>query len=115
MEIEHEAGSLVELWINIKVTIDLHRHLAADGQSETVAFRQVSHLKERLEHVFALLLRDTTTGIRYQELMGMGATLLIVKPDIATLWCIERRIIQQVTQDMRNILLVNLGTEVGHT
>ena len=49
MEIEHEAGSLVELWINIKVTIDLHRHLAADGQSETGAFRQVSHLKERLE------------------------------------------------------------------
>lgn len=63
VEIEHETGSLVELGIDIEVAIDLQCHLATDRQSESVAFRQVSHLKEGLEHVFALLLRDTTASI----------------------------------------------------
>jgi hypothetical protein len=39
VEIEHKAGSLVELRIDIAVAIDLQRHLTADGQSESVAFR----------------------------------------------------------------------------
>ena len=109
MKIEDETGAFGKVRIDIKVTIHLQGHLLAGGKAEAIACSKIPDFEERLKDVLALLFRDALTRIRYEELMGLGTTFFVLQPDVAALWGIFCCIVQQMEQDVRNVLLIDIG------
>ena len=112
MEIQHEAGALGERRIDAELAVHVQGHLSANRQAEAVAQGEVTDLHKRFEQIVALLFRDSVTRVRHQELVDMGATLLVFKPDRSACRRIFGRILQQMEQDVGDILLIDLGTHV---
>ena len=62
-QVQDESDAFGELRIDGDVAVHLLGHLAADGESEAVALREVMNLQERFEDVLALLLGDATACV----------------------------------------------------
>ena len=109
MQIEDETGAFGEVGVYIEVAVHLQGHLLAGGEAEAVACGEIPDFKEGLEYILALLFRNALTCIRYEELVGFWSTLLVLQPDVAAFGGIFGSIVQQVEQDVRNVLLIDIG------
>lgn len=81
VQLQYEACAFRIAFVQRQVAVHADGNEGTDGQSQSVALRQVLDFTERLEEVPALFLGDAAAGIRYDELVRVRAAFLEVEGD----------------------------------